>query len=198
MGRCLVTILIMLVQFLLLKMDYEVSFVFNEKIKNICIKITVTHRSMGTGHWALRNSFSHLLSPNQFPQSMNSAITSMLVIFLLVQCLFFIQINKWTVRQINLSLLWFKAKAFLHNIISMLGSHNISTTADSPLAGKLFVVIGAGGAGKALAYGAKEKGAQVVIANRTYGKLPAFDRFLQCSVWYTSFYYSCFLIIYFW
>lgn len=122
----------------------------------------------------------------------------MLVIFLLVQCLFFIQINKWTVRHINLSLLWFKAKAFLHDIISMLGSHNISATADSPLAGKLFVVIGAGGAGKALAYGAKEKGAQVVIANRTYGKLPAFDRFLQCSVWYTSFYYSCFLIIYFW
>lgn len=38
----------------------------------------------------------------------------------------------------------------------------------SPLAGKLFVVIGAGGAGKALAYGAKEKGAKVVIANRTY------------------------------
>ena len=33
------------------------------------------------------------------------------------------------------------------------------------------VVIGAGGAGKALAYGAKEKGAKVVIANRTYGKI---------------------------
>ena len=39
----------------------------------------------------------------------------------------------------------------------------------SPLAGKLFIVIGAGGAGKALAYGAKEKGARVVIANCTYG-----------------------------
>lgn len=39
----------------------------------------------------------------------------------------------------------------------------------SPLAGKTFVVIGAGGAGKALAYGAKEKGAKVIIANRTYG-----------------------------
>ncbi|WOL18861.1 bifunctional 3-dehydroquinate dehydratase/shikimate dehydrogenase, chloroplastic [Canna indica] len=38
----------------------------------------------------------------------------------------------------------------------------------SPLAGKTFVVIGAGGAGKALAYGAKEKGAKVVIANRTF------------------------------
>lgn len=51
------------------------------------------------------------------------------------------------------------------------GSHNnISNTADSPLAGKLFVVIGAGGAGKALAYGAKEKGARVVIANRTYDR----------------------------
>lgn len=49
--------------------------------------------------------------------------------------------------------------------------HIGSGTAVSPLAGKLFVVIGAGGAGKALAYGAKEKGARVVIANRTYGKL---------------------------
>ncbi|CAO2834249.1 unnamed protein product [Amaranthus hypochondriacus] len=37
----------------------------------------------------------------------------------------------------------------------------------SPLAGKLFVVVGAGGAGKALAYGGKAKGARVVIANRT-------------------------------
>lgn len=50
------------------------------------------------------------------------------------------------------------------------GKHNGGGTAVSPLAGKLFVVIGAGGAGKALAYGAKEKGARVVIANRTYGK----------------------------
>lgn len=52
-----------------------------------------------------------------------------------------------------------------------------SKTAPSPLAGRLFVVIGAGGAGKALAYGAKEKGARVVIANRTYGNLHN----LRCS-----------------
>ncbi|KAJ4844675.1 hypothetical protein Tsubulata_018293 [Turnera subulata] len=39
-------------------------------------------------------------------------------------------------------------------------SQNGSNTVGSPLAGKLFVVIGAGGAGKALAYGAKEKGAR--------------------------------------
>ncbi|KAK4751251.1 hypothetical protein SAY87_004733 [Trapa incisa] len=37
----------------------------------------------------------------------------------------------------------------------------------SPLAGKLFVVLGAGGAGKSLAYGAAQKGARVVVANRT-------------------------------
>jgi len=43
--------------------------------------------------------------------------------------------------------------------------------ASSPLAGRLIVVVGAGGAGKAIAYGAKEKGARVVIANRTYGKI---------------------------
>jgi len=40
----------------------------------------------------------------------------------------------------------------------------------SPLYGKLFVVIGAGGAGKALAYGGKQKGARIVVANRTYGE----------------------------
>ncbi|XP_026379731.1 bifunctional 3-dehydroquinate dehydratase/shikimate dehydrogenase, chloroplastic-like isoform X2 [Papaver somniferum] len=50
----------------------------------------------------------------------------------------------------------------------MRGSNKIYQGTGSPLAGKLFVVIGAGGAGKALAYGAKEKGARVVIANRTY------------------------------
>ncbi|XP_031496373.1 bifunctional 3-dehydroquinate dehydratase/shikimate dehydrogenase, chloroplastic-like [Nymphaea colorata] len=38
----------------------------------------------------------------------------------------------------------------------------------SPLAGKLFLVMGAGGAGKSLAYGAKQKGARIVVANRTY------------------------------
>lgn len=48
------------------------------------------------------------------------------------------------------------------------GSSNPGGASVSPLAGKVFVVIGAGGAGKALAYGAKEKGAKVVIANRTY------------------------------
>ncbi|KAJ1257368.1 hypothetical protein BS78_K075700 [Paspalum vaginatum] len=40
----------------------------------------------------------------------------------------------------------------------------------SPLAGRLVVVVGAGGAGKAISYGAKEKGARVVVANRTYEK----------------------------
>jgi len=45
---------------------------------------------------------------------------------------------------------------------------NVKNVVGSPLAGRLFVVIGAGGAGKALAYGAKEKGAKVIIANRTY------------------------------
>ncbi|KAJ4968943.1 hypothetical protein NE237_015644 [Protea cynaroides] len=50
------------------------------------------------------------------------------------------------------------------------GSQLTNNSSGSPLAGKLFVVIGAGGAGKALAYGAKEKRARVVIANRTYGR----------------------------
>lgn len=36
----------------------------------------------------------------------------------------------------------------------------------SPIAGRLFVLVGAGGAGRALAFGAKSKGARVVIFNR--------------------------------
>uniref|UniRef100_A0A0E0FLP3 Shikimate dehydrogenase n=1 Tax=Oryza nivara TaxID=4536 RepID=A0A0E0FLP3_ORYNI len=47
------------------------------------------------------------------------------------------------------------------------GSKNAAVT---PLAGRLLVVVGAGGAGKAIAYGAKEKGARIVVANRTYEK----------------------------
>ncbi|KAH6832966.1 dehydroquinate dehydratase [Perilla frutescens var. hirtella] len=54
--------------------------------------------------------------------------------------------------------------------IGLQESQNGSTQIGSPLDGKLFVVIGAGGAGKALAYGAKEKGARVVIANRSYDR----------------------------
>ncbi|XP_022132958.1 bifunctional 3-dehydroquinate dehydratase/shikimate dehydrogenase, chloroplastic [Momordica charantia] len=52
----------------------------------------------------------------------------------------------------------------------LLDLHNDSSTIGSRLSGKLFVVIGAGGAAKALAYGAKEKGARIVIANRTYDR----------------------------
>ncbi|GAB2228905.1 hypothetical protein Droror1_Dr00023039 [Drosera rotundifolia] len=48
------------------------------------------------------------------------------------------------------------------------GTNGAYSATDSPLAGKLFVVLGAGGAGKSLAYGAKQKGARVVVANRTY------------------------------
>eukprot|EP00897_Mesotaenium_endlicherianum_P002379 jgi/Mesen1/2169/ME000152S01252 len=38
----------------------------------------------------------------------------------------------------------------------------------SPLAGRLVVVVGAGGAGRALAFGAKQRGASVLIVNRNY------------------------------
>ncbi|OVA04377.1 Dehydroquinase class I [Macleaya cordata] len=50
------------------------------------------------------------------------------------------------------------------------GSLNMKNATGSPLAGKLVVVVGAGGAGKSIAYGAKAKGARVVIANRTYDR----------------------------
>ncbi|XP_010674967.2 bifunctional 3-dehydroquinate dehydratase/shikimate dehydrogenase, chloroplastic isoform X2 [Beta vulgaris subsp. vulgaris] len=45
------------------------------------------------------------------------------------------------------------------------GTSNGSSTKGSPFDGKLMVVIGAGGAGKALAYGGKSKGARIVITD---------------------------------
>ena len=39
----------------------------------------------------------------------------------------------------------------------------------SPIAGKTFVLVRVGGAGRALAFGAKSRGAQVVIFNQNYG-----------------------------
>ncbi|XP_050384135.1 bifunctional 3-dehydroquinate dehydratase/shikimate dehydrogenase, chloroplastic-like [Argentina anserina] len=51
-----------------------------------------------------------------------------------------------------------------------LGLSGSSNGSGSPLAGRLFVVMGAGGAGKALAYGGKQKGARVVVANRSFDK----------------------------
>ncbi|XP_052191934.1 bifunctional 3-dehydroquinate dehydratase/shikimate dehydrogenase, chloroplastic-like [Diospyros lotus] len=53
-------------------------------------------------------------------------------------------------------------------IEDVLRESNGSSSAGSPLAGRLFVVLGAGGAGKSLAYGAQQKGARVVVANRTF------------------------------
>ncbi|XP_031111738.1 bifunctional 3-dehydroquinate dehydratase/shikimate dehydrogenase, chloroplastic-like [Ipomoea triloba] len=43
----------------------------------------------------------------------------------------------------------------------------------SPMAGKLFVLVGAGGAGRAMAFGAKSRGARVVIFNRNYERAKA-------------------------
>lgn len=43
----------------------------------------------------------------------------------------------------------------------------------SPLSGKTFVLIGAGGAGRALAFGAKSRGARVIIFNRNYERARA-------------------------
>ncbi|KAG5127468.1 hypothetical protein JHK82_028303 [Glycine max] len=61
---------------------------------------------------------------------------------------------------------------FIHRSLLQLfaDSNRRSISGCSPLCGKLFVVMGAGGAGKAIAYGGKEKGARVVVANRIYAK----------------------------
>ncbi|CAI5475355.1 unnamed protein product [Closterium sp. Yama58-4] len=52
-------------------------------------------------------------------------------------------------------------------------SSGSAEASSSPLAGRLFVVVGAGGAGRALAFGAKARGADVIITNRSYGKAEA-------------------------
>ena len=55
-----------------------------------------------------------------------------------------------------------------------------------PLEGKTAVVLGTGGAARALAFGAAERGASVVIAGRTVSKVQALaesvDRACSCSV----------------
>ncbi|PIA61684.1 hypothetical protein AQUCO_00300901v1 [Aquilegia coerulea] len=52
-------------------------------------------------------------------------------------------------------------------------SGNGEPSQTSPLSGKVFVLVGAGGAGRALAFGAKTRGARVFIFNRTYGRAKA-------------------------
>ncbi|KAJ4768208.1 Shikimate dehydrogenase (NADP(+)) [Rhynchospora pubera] len=51
----------------------------------------------------------------------------------------------------------------------------------SPLAGRLIVVAGAGGAAKAVAYGAKEKGARVVVANLPIGLMELIERAVRLA-----------------
>jgi hypothetical protein len=70
----------------------------------------------------------------------------------------------------------------------------------SPLAGRLIVVVGAGGAGKAIAYGAKKKGARVVVANRTYGKVLYFcwTVFFSISIFIIFINRSIFMFILYW
>ena len=51
----------------------------------------------------------------------------------------------------------------------MQGSGVQNGATGSPSAGRLFMVVGVGDAGKALAYGAKAKVARIVIHNGTYG-----------------------------
>ncbi|MFS7930887.1 putative 3-dehydroquinate dehydratase, Shikimate dehydrogenase [Helianthus anomalus] len=46
----------------------------------------------------------------------------------------------------------------------------------SPISGRLFVLVGAGGAGRALAFGAKSKGARVVIFNRNFERAKSLAR----------------------
>ncbi|PON96667.1 3-dehydroquinate dehydratase type I [Trema orientale] len=53
------------------------------------------------------------------------------------------------------------------------GANGVASHASSPIAGKIFVLVGAGGVGRALAFGAKDRGAQIVIFNRNYERAKA-------------------------
>lgn len=48
----------------------------------------------------------------------------------------------------------------------------------SPLNGRLFVLVGAGGAGRALAFGAKSRGARVIIFDIDFGMYNLFPQFV--------------------
>lgn len=63
---------------------------------------------------------------------------------------------------------WLAAISSIEN--AMIERGMLVEGSDSPLRGKTVVVIGAGGAGRALAFGASTKGAHVIIANRTADK----------------------------
>ena len=53
----------------------------------------------------------------------------------------------------------------------------------SPLFSKMFVLVGAGGAGRALAFGAKVRGARVVVFDIDYGmQVKKCVRSLKCHV----------------
>uniref|UniRef100_A0A5B6ZQ17 Shikimate dehydrogenase substrate binding N-terminal domain-containing protein n=1 Tax=Davidia involucrata TaxID=16924 RepID=A0A5B6ZQ17_DAVIN len=51
----------------------------------------------------------------------------------------------------------------IEDAIKVLGCTNGEASLPSPLTGKLFVLVGAGGAGRALAFGAKSRGARVIV-----------------------------------
>lgn len=57
----------------------------------------------------------------------------------------------------------------LWNVYTEQRCTNGKTSLCSPIHGKLFVLAGAGGAGRALAFGAKSRGARVVIFDIDYG-----------------------------
>lgn len=85
--------------------------------------------------------------------------------------------DMWRYHMLNLELSAQEASGALTSSVRHAESDRIasngaaSSSGTSPLSGLRVVVLGAGGAGRALAFGAADKGAQVVIANRC-GQLP--------------------------
>ncbi|XP_057514111.1 bifunctional 3-dehydroquinate dehydratase/shikimate dehydrogenase, chloroplastic-like isoform X3 [Actinidia eriantha] len=60
----------------------------------------------------------------------------------------------------------------IEDALKALGCTNGEALLPSPLTGKMFVLVGAGGAGRALAFGAKSRGAQVFIFDIDFAQAP--------------------------
>lgn len=74
---------------------------------------------------------------------------------------------------------WLAAIVSIEQAMAENGMGGAAGAGASPLAGRTVVVLGAGGAGRALAFGAASRGASVIVANRTAEKAVALAEQLQ-------------------
>jgi len=73
------------------------------------------------------------------------------------------------------------------NQLSEHGCNDDGASSGSPLDERLFVLVGAGGAGKALAFGAKSRGARIVIFDIDFGRNKAYHVYINFNfLWFFS------------